>query len=57
MYIDGFQEKTGEGGGVRQSGKFPDYTGFFLLKASLIEVVEVVVVDDGVAVTGLTMEG
>ena len=22
-------------GGVRQSGKFPDYTGFFLLKASL----------------------
>jgi hypothetical protein len=30
-----FQEKQGRGGGVRQSGKFPDYTGFFLLKASL----------------------
>ena len=32
----GFQEKQGRGGGVRQSGKFPDYFGFFLLKASLI---------------------
>ena len=31
-----FQEKQGRGGRVRQSGKFPDYTGFFLLKASLI---------------------
>ena len=31
----GFQEKQGRGGGVRQSGKFPDYSGFFLLKASL----------------------
>ena len=30
-----FQEKQARGGGVRQSGKFPDYTGFFLLKASL----------------------
>ena len=30
-----FQEKQGRGGGVRQSGKFPDYTVFFLLKASL----------------------
>ena len=30
-----FQEKQGRGGGERQSGKFPDYTGFFLLKASL----------------------
>ena len=31
----GFQEKQGREGGVRQSGKFPDYFGFFLLKASL----------------------
>ena len=30
-----FQEKQGRGGGVRQSRKFPDYSGFFLLKASL----------------------
>ena len=30
-----FQEKQGMGGGVRQSRKFPDYTVFFLLKASL----------------------
>ena len=33
-----FQEKQGRGGGVSQSGKFPDYTGFFLLKASLTRV-------------------
>ena len=33
-----FQEKQGRGGGVRQSGKFPDYTGFFLLKASLMHI-------------------
>ena len=33
----GFQEKQGREGGVRQSGKFPDYFGFFLLKASLRE--------------------
>ena len=31
-----FSRKTGERGGVRQSGKFPDYTGFFLLKAFLM---------------------
>ena len=30
----GFQEKQGREGGVRQSGKFPDYFGFFPLKAS-----------------------
>jgi hypothetical protein len=30
-----FKKNRGRGGGVRQSGKFPDYTGFFLLKASL----------------------
>ena len=34
-----FQEKQERGGGVRQSGKFPDYTVFFLLKASLITIV------------------
>ena len=35
-----FSRKTGEGGGLRQSGKFPDYTGFFLLKASLSKLLE-----------------
>ena len=30
-----FSRKTEEGGGVRQSRKFPDYTVFFLLKTSL----------------------
>ena len=30
-----FQEKQGRGRVVRQSGKVPDYTVFFLLKASL----------------------
>ena len=35
-----FQEKQGRVGGVRQSGKFPDYTVFFLLKASLMYMVD-----------------
>ena len=34
----GFQEKQGREGEARQYGKFPDCSGFFLLKASLIVV-------------------